>query len=212
MNYKFSRKNLIILLISIVVIFTILYFVHYALKPKKDDILLKNVEAMQQNIEKVRSGIEDIRDVEKGLIKKKIEKATKEQFQEDEEFLNEIIELKKKKMIAELKRDIENLSSASELKAQKLTGKKIRPVIKKDTPATSASASIKVFAINYLKEKAVIVVNNTNRVVKKGDNIENYMLLEVNENHIIVKKDGMSPESIYLGYGTPSSKQRRRKK
>ncbi len=212
MKYKFSRENVIILSILLVVIFTILYFVHYALKPKEDDILLKNVEAMQQNIEKVRSGIEDIRDVEKGLIKKKIEKATKEQFQEDEKFLNEIIELKKKKMIAELKRDIENLSLANKNKGQKPAGKKSKTVTKYVIPEKSASDFIKVFAINYLKEKAVIVVNNTNRVVKVRDNISGYTLLKVNENHIIVKKEGMAPESIYLGYGAASSKKFRRVK
>ncbi|MBW1649067.1 MAG: hypothetical protein JRJ44_00050 [Deltaproteobacteria bacterium] len=201
MKYKFSRKDIIILSILLLVISTILYFARYALKPKEDDILLKNVEAMQQNIEDVRSGIEDIRDIEKGLIKKKIEEATKEQFQEDEAFLSEIIDLKKKKMIAELRRDIESLSSANEPKKREPIKTKSKPLIKKVIPKTSASGFIRVFAINYLKKKAVIVVNNTNRVVKEGDNISGYTLLEVKENHIIVKKEGMAPESIYLGYG-----------
>ena len=200
MKYQFSRKNIIILSILLLVIFTILYFVRYALKPKKDDILLKNVEVMQQNIEEVRSGIEDIKDVEKGLIKKKIEEATKEQFQEDEAFLNEIIDLKKKKIIAELKRDIQNLSSANKSRARQPIEPKRNYPKKEVVPQRPASDFIRVFAINYLKKKAVIVVNNTNQVVKEGDNVSGYTLLEIKENHIIVKKEGMEPESIYLGY------------
>ena len=191
MKYKFSRKNIIILSILFFVIFTLLYFARNTLKPKEDDILLKNVEVMRHNIEEVRSGIDDIRDVEKGLMKKKIEEATKEQFKEDEIFLNEIIDLKKEKMIAELRRDIESLSPAK---------KEITPNIKGDTPEISASDIIKVFAINYLKKEAAIVVKDTNRIVKEGDNIAGYKLLEIKENYIIVQKEGNIPENIYLGY------------
>ncbi len=192
------KKKTIIAAGLFVIIILALFYIRNSMTPKAgEDILLQNVKNMQKNIEGLKTGIDDIRDVEKGIMKKKIEEATKEQFQKDEAFLDEIIELKKQKTIAELKRDIERLSSGEKTDESMLPKDKREPA-KSLQPVIRASDFMKVVSINIMKKHAWIFTGNIKKIVYEGDKIAGFTILEVKQDSIVVSKEGKEDEILRI--------------
>ena len=144
-----------------------------------DDLqfVLHNINAVQEDMERLHKKVDEISSQNLGASGRLSPELRKE-FDDDQAFLEEVVQLKKRRMLADLRQQIRSLEE----------GEGHAPAVI-DSPAGAALAKasdFSVFAINYSGGSALLKVDGQVQTVEAGDILGRFVV------------DGIEPDRIVL--------------
>ena len=144
-----------------------------------DDLqfVLHNINAVQEDMERLHKKVDEISSQNLGAAGRLSPELRKE-FDDDQAFLEEVVQLKKRRMLADLRQQIRGLEE----------GEGYAPAVI-DSPAGAAldkASDFSVFAINYSGGSALLKVDGQVQTVEAGDTLGRFVV------------DGIEPDRIVL--------------
>ncbi len=152
----------------------------YLITGERDDDLqfvLHNINAVQEDLGRMNKKIDDLSRQYPGAGGR-LDPGLAQEFQDDQAFLQEVVDLKKRRMLADLKQQIRQLEGTADTAGQA-----------PDSPAEAAlsnAANFSVFTINHSAGSALLKVGGQVQTVGVGDSIGDFVV------------DAIEPDSIVL--------------
>ena len=197
-----KNKQIILIVIALIFIIpSVMFIYNYFAEDPEKDVFLQNVENMQKDFQNIRSDIEGLHYIGKKNLKKNIEAETIDKFKEDDEFLEKIILLKKKKMLAQLEKDIAELkkdTNNASSSPKPISAEERNRIRKKNK--VQASSVIKVSAINYVGKNAIVSSRGRIHTIHEGDKVDNFTVKKIAKDYILVGAKGASDQKLYLNH------------
>lgn len=190
------------------------YFAHQS---GELDVVLQNIQSVHEEVSGLKSDMSALRKGKQKKFVKKLDRESKEELMEDEKFLNQIIALKKRKMIEQIRNDIAKLKKESVVEKKDeimqyaaqvpASGQEILPgkkVLKDERMEIMSAARIMTpIAINYSTQKVIMKTKQGMLKMRQGESISGYTIIKINENSIVVSNNSDMHELLYLNYDYP---------
>ena len=170
-----NLQNVSLIAVAVAIAVLIAYLVSGG---RADDLqfVLHNINAVQEDVERLHKKVDDLSRQYPGTSGR-LDPELAKQFEGDQAFLEEMVDLKKRRMLAELRQQIRRLEGEGEFGGVA------------DTPEAEALArasDFSVFAINYSGGSALLKAGGQVQTVEAGDSLGRFVV------------DGIEPDRVVL--------------
>lgn len=146
---------------------------------KDMEILMHNVVVLQASVDKLHELVAANNAHNPNQNTNRLPSNLVNEFADDDQFLNTVVELKKQKLLAELQYDIDRLDDTPVTTVANNGASNVRPV-------AVAIEPMDVFAINYSAGSALVKVGDRLQSVYQGDEIGAYTVKKINSDSLLV--------------------------
>ncbi len=162
------------------------------------DILLHNIATMQESVDRLHQRVDAFSGKRDVSTSDRLNPELVKQFGDDDKFLEDMVSLKKRKLRAELRRDIAQLENTD--------SNAFSPTNNVEAALTNAM-NYSVFAINYSAGAALLKIQGQVQVVEKGDEFNEYVVDSIETDRVVLRDiDNDSKRVLRLVYNAEVKK------